>query len=183
MARPPNDKETVDARVGYQVATSIWASQADVGHARYNVMMIANSIFLGVIGLALTRIPPMRLLAVVLAGFGFWFCILWLHAFKRGYAYGIHLVRSARELEKYLGVVKTLSTGGQLIRGEEVKYDLKDADKSELSLKYDWFVRLGKTESASSIAICSFMALYLSIILWVLLLWNCLALLECCVLR
>ena len=49
-----NQEEKEDARLGYQVATDLWAYEGQLLWSKFNAMLVANSIVLATIGLGIS---------------------------------------------------------------------------------------------------------------------------------
>src|SRR2546421_1733593 len=102
-----------NARTGYQVAINLWSCECQANWSRSNVMLVANSILIAVLSLALINQRPLPLLVLYLSLLGLVLCATWFLLTKRGFNYLTYWVMSARELEElYLAdPVKTLSRG------------------------------------------------------------------------
>ena len=120
------DETTVDARVGYQVAVSLWTYEGEQNWARFNVMLVANSIILGIIGLVVTSDHARLSVSFVMSILGLILCAAWFLITKRGFDYQHYYVRCARELEeRFLGqVVTTASRGSIFAGGSPVTFEL-----------------------------------------------------------
>lgn len=115
-----------NALVGYQMAISLWTYQEEQGWARFNFMLVANSLVIAVIGLALTSQRPLIIFTGLLPVAGLLLCGIWFAVIKRESAYSDYYVLSARELEeKYLfDPVKTVSRGGLFAEGSTVTFEI-----------------------------------------------------------
>jgi len=80
-----------DARVGYQVAVSLWTYEGEQNWARFNVMLVANSIIIAVLGLAatsqLSNQGSLGPLSVVLSVVGLLLSAAWFLITVRGFDY------------------------------------------------------------------------------------------------
>jgi hypothetical protein len=161
--RPPEER-LQDARVGYQAALNLWNTQAQLASSRFNVMVVANSIILGTIGLAIAYSRSFPLFFTqALSLVGIVLCLVWLHAHSRASQYNNYLVWSARELESYLtDSVVTVSRGASFSEGYEVTLTI---DNERKKLRLSWLPRLAKTESFSYFSIASFLLLYVFLLL------------------
>jgi hypothetical protein len=112
-----------DARVGYQAAVSLWVYEGKLIWAKYNAMLVANSVILAVYGVALgssQRLPSAFVTGLPIAGVTL--CFLWAIPTKRGfdnYAYWIACVRELEEAH-LTPTVRTVSRGGPFADGRVV---------------------------------------------------------------
>lgn len=114
-----NDQE--NARIGYQVAVDLWGILVETSWSRFNAMVVANSIIIGM--LALTLISDKKILfifASVISIIGIILCILWFFLMKRDSEFQYYYSRSAGELEEYLNKVETVRRGHKFANGEKV---------------------------------------------------------------
>lgn len=122
--QPTNDTNVAvqqNARVGYRAAVNLITYEGEGVWARFNVMLVANSIIMAVIGSALTSERVLPVLTVCLPIAGVLLCAWWFVLLKRGFDYRRYWILSARELEeRYLAnPVKTLSRGGVFADDDE----------------------------------------------------------------
>lgn len=153
-----------NARVGYQVALDLWISQTGVCWDRVNSAIVTNSIFVGVIGLAISNLRPIALLVRILSLAAVALNLCWLHLLQRGFNRGKYYMRSARELEEqYLSdPIKTVGKRGDLnAMGKRVTLVIDGKSKE---LEGSWFGWL-KSEYASYVIITVFLALYVLILM------------------
>jgi hypothetical protein len=117
----PPSGEKDDARVGYQVAVQMWAQTGQELWARFNIMLVANSIFMAVVGLNFTIQHPVPSLGVFLPVLGVILCGVWFIMTRRSFEYQIYYLRSARELEErhLAGTVTTISRGEEFAKGRK----------------------------------------------------------------
>lgn len=103
----------IDARIGYQVAVDLLIAEGEGIWSRFNVMLLANSIILAIIGLALTSESTSPVFDIYLPFIGITLCIWWFFLINRSYSYRDYFIHTARELEQqYLASsVKILSCG------------------------------------------------------------------------
>ena len=162
--RPAPEERTANARVGYQAALNLWNAQTQLAWSRFNVMIVANSIILGTIGLAIVynrSFPPFFTQVLTLVGIVL--CLVWLHAHWRAFQYIDYLVSSVRELESYLtDPVVTISRGALFSEGNEVTLTI---DNERKKLRLSWLPRLARTESFSSFTVAGFLLLYVFLLL------------------
>jgi hypothetical protein len=161
--RPPEER-LENARVGYQAALDLWNTQAQLASSRFNVMVVANSIILATIGLAIAYSRSFPLLFTqALSIVGIVLCLVWLHAHWRASQYNNYLALSARELESNLSdSVVTVSRGASFSEGNEVTLTI---DNERKRLRLSWLPRLARTESFSYFSIASFLLLYIYLLL------------------
>lgn len=114
--------ERENARVGYEVAVSLVASEGNLVWARYGLMLVAHSIILAAIGLASDAEPPVRTVVFVgLSVVGLVLCFAWWQLNDVGFRYFFYWVFSARELEeRYLSPTRVISRGFPLMDSDEV---------------------------------------------------------------
>ncbi len=113
MANDERDDAVENARTGYQAAVSLWTYEGAAIWARYNAMLVANSIVMAVIGLALTSDDSEPELAVVMSFAGMILCGAWAALNWRGFDYHQRWIDNARKLESHLRFpVETVSQGG-----------------------------------------------------------------------
>lgn len=132
--------EKEDARVGYQVAVDLWTYQGQLNWQRYNVMLVANSVIIAVIGailsgqLAAQRSQP--LLMISLAGVGFVLCIAWVLLTARGFDHHRYWILCAWGLEEHLGeAVRAVSKLQSLGAPEGVNLKVRHTENGEDELK------------------------------------------------
>jgi len=150
---------TENARIGYQAAVDLWTYEGEQVWNRSNVMLVANSIVVAVIGLVITSQRPVPVLTVVLPITGLILCAVWFLLMKRGFDYSVYYVLSARELkEQYLAdPVKTVSRGGDFASGKVVTLEIGGAS---ITRRMSIWSRLLRAERASYIVIIVFAVLY-----------------------
>ena len=115
-----------NALIGYQMAISLWTFQGEQSWARFNIMLVANSIVIAVIGLAFTSQRPVAVFTLLLPIVGLLLCGIWFAHTRREAEYSDYDILSARELEeKYLSdPVKTVSRGGLFAEGATVTIEI-----------------------------------------------------------
>lgn len=153
-----------NALVGYQVAISLWAAHGEQGWARFNVMLVMNSVILGVIGLAITSPRPLPVFTLFLPIVGLFFCVIWLIFVHREAEYGHYYILSARELEeKYLfEPVQIVSRGGHFRDGIPVSIEI---GCKPVQLRMSRVARALKARTAASWTVVILAILYIAIIL------------------
>ncbi|MBI3241633.1 MAG: hypothetical protein HYZ49_05000 [Chloroflexi bacterium] len=123
--------EQDDIRTAYQSAIDMASHEGDGVWARFNVILVANSILLLALTTATRQLPENWDAILSLAGIVL--CIMWLLLMKRGFTYETYYVITARVLEQKLanGSVRTLSNGKLLAEGKLV---IVDNEKLQMSL-------------------------------------------------
>jgi hypothetical protein len=158
-----------NARVGYRAALDIWRTQMELISSRFNAMIVANSIILAlvilaVIGLAFTVNYPLSVFftrALVLVGIVV--SLAWLHIHSRASQHGTYFLWSARELESHLAdPIVTISRGVIFSEGNEVAV-MTNGEKKKLRLS--WLARMTGAESSSYFVIVAFILLYIALLL------------------
>ena len=127
----PSENETQDraghanmenARLGYQAAANLWVYEGETLWSKFNALLVANSIVLAALALAMNarRPPAVFLIAMPIAGIIL--CALWLLLTMRSFAYYRYWFWSAREFEdQYLSPqVRTFSRVADFADGREV---------------------------------------------------------------
>ena len=171
-----------NARVGYQVAANLTASEVQMIWARYNAMLLANSIVLAVIAqFLIAAIKESSIALVIIPSFmslvGIVLCIFWLCMTERKTKISMFYRFSARKLEeKCLGdnVNMIEKCGDWLEKKLDIRFekDLTPPAKPGDGL-YAHFLKtqtvpmckLGKvrTRFVSSCIICFFILLYIGL--------------------
>jgi hypothetical protein len=171
VANDPNSErknisDIEDARIGYQIAINLWSSEGEENWARFNVMLVANSVIIAVIGLTITNQPPIPSISIGMSVVGLILCITWFLIMRRGFDYQNYYVMSARELEeRFLApVVKTVSRGGAFAEGQPVIIEIGGKPKT---LLMSWWSRRSRAKYISEIVIFIFAAIYIFAVLLV----------------
>jgi hypothetical protein len=148
-----------NARIGYQVAVGLWIYEGDENWARFNVMLVANSIILGVIGLVVTSAQPKLSISFLMSIVGLILCVSWSLITKRGFDYQNYYVKSARELEeRFLAqVLKTVSRGSVFASGRPVAIEL---DGKPTTHQMSWWSRRAGAGRISLVVISLFALVY-----------------------
>lgn len=72
------DNNQENARVGYQVAVNLWGTIVETSWSRFNAMVVANSIIIGILGLILSNEKiNLYVFVIVVSLIGFILCVLW----------------------------------------------------------------------------------------------------------
>jgi hypothetical protein len=160
MKETDDEKRLGNARIGYQVAASLWVYEGNLIWAKFNALLLAHSIILAGTGLSMTSQYPVVLLNKALPVAGFALCVLWGLLVKRGFDNYVYWVWTTRELEEQhlADPVKTTSRGGVYADGKEAVTIVVGGERKEL--KMPWISGLLKAEYASYFVILVFAALY-----------------------
>jgi hypothetical protein len=148
-----------NARVGYQAAINLWTYQGREIWARFNVMLVANSILIGVIGLDITNhpTPTLSIFSWILSFFGIFICLAWILLMKRSNDYQNYYVHKAFELEGLLNKVNIVFEGKTFQKGDPVKI----AGISETLKMNKW---IPSTRNISYFIIVLFIIIYLTLL-------------------
>jgi hypothetical protein len=121
-----NTDDDGKAQAGYAAAVSLWVYEGELIWSKFNAMLVANSIVLGVIALAFGAGTVSCIIRIGLPLGGVTLCALWFFLTKRGFDQYTYWILSARELEeKHLSpIVKTVSRGAEFASASEVKFEL-----------------------------------------------------------
>jgi uncharacterized membrane protein (DUF485 family) len=116
-----------DVRCGYQSAVDFCIYEGGLIWARFNAMLVANTLIVTAIGFSLTGVTHLWLLSIVLMVVGMILCWMWFFFANRGYDRLHYWILSARELEQKLSnpAVKTLSRGAEFSAGRPVTFELE----------------------------------------------------------
>lgn len=149
-----------NVRVGYQTAVQLWAHEGNVNWASFNVMIIANSVFVATLGLILTNEDSSIMTGIVLSILGLTVCGAWYLISKRGFDLQEYFVMSARELEeKFLAPeVQTSSRGGTFTDGGQISVEISGKQKL---LKMSLWGRILRARSILRIVILVFAVVYI----------------------
>lgn len=170
MSEVPQQKKVItssrmqNAQIGYQVAIDLWAHAGEEVWARFNVMLVANSIIIAVIGFAMTGQRAVPAITVLLPVIGIVLCALWFVMMRRAFDYQDYFILSARELEeKYLvDPVRTLSRGAAFSDGKPVSLEVAGAS---VTRRMSLCSRLMRAKKASYVVVITFVVVYLVMLL------------------
>lgn len=153
-----------NALVAYQVAIDLWAHAGEEVWDRFNVMLVANSIIIAVIGLAITGQRALPAITVLLPLIGIVLCALWFVMMKRGFDYQVYFILSARELEeKYLAdPVSVLSRGAVFANGKAISLEVAGGSTTH---RMSLWSRLMTAQRASYAVIIVFVVVYVAMLL------------------
>lgn len=161
---PTERSSTENARVGYQVATNLWIYEGELLWSKFNALLVANSIVLASIGLAISAPSSLMVFSTGMPVVGIVLCVLWFQLTNRSFGNYKYWIFSAREIEeKFLSdSVKIVSRGGDFADGKKVSLQIGSQPK-QLELN-----RLGKdlrAEWASYVIIGLFLVMYVIILI------------------
>jgi hypothetical protein len=152
-----------NVRAGYQAAISLWIFEEERVWNIFNVMLVANSILVALIGLSATA-TPQRPLPIFVPIIGLILCVAWFLLAKRGFDYRIYWVLSAREFEeKYLAdSVKIASRGASFADGKPVQFEIAG---KPLTFRLSMWSRLFRAAQVSYVIIIVFVIMYVASLL------------------
>ena len=155
------------ALAGYQAAIDLWTYQGEQWWARFNVMLVANSIVIA--GAMLARPSTaadegstlfVGVFPVLLPIAGLALCVAWWLLIEHERAWAMYYVASARELEGCLSpCVETVSRGRCFAQGKEVRIR-NEPGQTQMR----WFERVPARHIGRSV-IAVFFLLYLFLLL------------------
>ncbi len=134
VTKGSQDEELLEnARIAYRVAVQLWTYEGTAAWNRFNVMLVANSILVGVAASALVSNARTEwLLWFPIAGIAL--CAPWWAILRRGMGYQFHYTYSARCLEELLHEpMRTVRDGRKLSEGESVTYSDRPGDTHTMS--------------------------------------------------
>ena len=156
------DQVMQNARLGYQVAVDVWLYELQIAWARFDSMLIANSIVVAAIAaLIASDRPQPEWLMIFLAIVGILLCLVWFQMIERNLGYRWYWFCSALELEdRHLSSpLKMLAGLERFARGKSMDSDVQDfSDKCREWIGFAG--RLLKTAQAGRVVICLFVTAY-----------------------
>ena len=169
------DTDIENARLGYQTAVHLWASQSEQLWGGFNAIVVANSIAIAAVVLLSERIGwrwgwfPVLILSIA----GILFCVLWLRIIHRHFWYQDYYITQSRELEGGLAPVETVQKGKIF---EEIQTFVEEKNPlktrwQECLRSFSAFLATGTVRWFASQLIVLFMVVYLMFLVW--------AILEC----
>lgn len=163
----PTDMNTIsreNALIGYQMAIHLLTYQGEQWWARFNILLVANSIVIASIGLTITSQRQSTAFTLLLPIVGLFLCAVWFILLRRDVAYSDYYIMSARELEeKYLSdSVKTISRGGLFGEGNPVTIEISGERKE---LRMSRLARIVRGKTAASWVIIIMTILYIAALL------------------
>jgi hypothetical protein len=124
--------------VGYEAAVDMVNAGGADNWARFNALLVSNSVLLAAVGFVLTeklRVPvSIWASAGIACGFGILLCAFWWLLIWRGDQYIRYFNAVARELEGQLGVFNLFRRGREFGRGDPVNVGQGD-DAEELHMR------------------------------------------------
>jgi len=160
-----NQDNKKNAQIGYQVATTLWTYEGQLVWSKFNAMLVANSIILAVIGLAISSQDKLLIFLMGMSIAGLIFCVLWFLIIKRGFDNYIYWILSVRELEEQhlTDIIKTVSRGGNFADGKKIQLTINGKNKD---YQMSWLGRLIRVEWASYLVITVFAVMYFLILIY-----------------
>ena len=158
-----NQDRKEDARIGYQVAATIWAYEEQLIWSRFNAKLVANSIVLTVIGVVISSQQELPIFTIGMPIAGLILCVFWFLLTKRGFGMYDYWIASTRELEEehLADTVKTVSRGGKFADGAKIQL-LTNGKKKDYPMS--WFGRL-RVRWVSYLVIALFIVMYIAILI------------------
>ena len=150
-----------DARLAYETAVSLAIYEGELIWARFNAMLLVNSIIAGAIGFVVNDRQGQTLgsISFGLTIVGMVLCIFWTCLITRGFRFYRYWIFSARELESRTNpALKILSRLSDFSSGQPVKFNL---DGQEHILRMDWSARLMTAQQVSLATVAIFFIMYL----------------------
>ena len=156
--------ELENARLGYQAAINKWNYYGEGLWAKYNALLVANSIVVAAIGLVYASQDSLPILAWALPLLGLMLSAVWFLITKRGTEQHIFYGLAARELEeKFLAdEVYLHSHGASYAAGKPVSLKIGGTFKT---LRMSVWGRTVRTSILTCIVIGIFAAIYLAVII------------------
>jgi hypothetical protein len=145
-----NDVKEEKAWAGFQAAIALWIYQGQLNWNRFNVMLVANSLIIAIIGSVFSSQRPLPYLAIALALGGIGLCVAWVLLTARGFDYHRYWGLCAWELEEQhlSDVVTIVSRLDSFRNGGEVAFQIRQGETKndeKTTKKY----RLGKLSKVS----------------------------------
>lgn len=165
----PDVQQIENARVGYQVAISLWTLWGQALWHQFHALMTVNSIVLAAAILAISRPEYIPVVSIGMPVIGLLLCALWLPLLARGFGNAHYWALSARELEKRFlnNAVSNVWRGRDFTRGEEVKFVFDEKGEKQKSLQMSWLGRIMRTEWFVYISVLVFFGMHLAILIWI----------------
>lgn len=118
------------ARTGYEAAIALWTNEGSIFWARFNALLVANSIVLGTQALLISSQRPPLGAVILLSIAGLLICLLWYLGCDRSLSYYGYWIHSARELEEIhlAPIVRTVSRGADFAEGRPVNFRTREKD-------------------------------------------------------
>jgi len=163
MEENNNTHET--AKLGYESAIQLWIYEGDVIWSKYNAMLVANSIVMGILGFAISSnsgtFPKYYIIGLVVVGIVL--CLAWYQLMKRGYDTVVYWIFSALEIEaNHLSpTLEILQRGRKFSSGEKVEFKIGDSILTHQASKFHQMFRVVTT---GNIVIGIFVMLYLVVL-------------------
>jgi hypothetical protein len=114
------DDVAENERAGYKAALDLVLSTTNQTWARFNAMLVANTVIIAASVQVLVKGPPPSW-GVFLPMVGFALCVLWVLAVARGLAYQRYYMDQTRKLEAHLGPEVSVVRGGRRFEQTEMK--------------------------------------------------------------
>lgn len=116
----PSAPSASDDQTAYAAAVSLFIFASEVTWARFNALLLANSILIVVIVTALTSDRDLGWVAAALSGVGIVLSVVWYGINQRSHAYQKFYARHAEELETRLVDIRIFKDGRRFSQGHGV---------------------------------------------------------------
>ena len=159
-----SSEQLENARLGYQAAISMWNYYGEGLWAKYNALLVANSIVIAAIGLVYASQDPLPVLACALPILGLMLSAVWFLITRRGTEQHVFFGLAARELEERFlsNEVNLLSRGTSYAAGDPVSLEVGGASRP---LRMSVWARAVRTSILTCVVIAIFAAMYLAVII------------------
>ncbi|MCE7925626.1 MAG: hypothetical protein DYG98_21450 [Haliscomenobacteraceae bacterium CHB4] len=160
-----NDDTKEVAKLGYETAVQLWIYEGELIWSKYNAMLVANSIVMGILGFAISSsnvsVPKYYMIGLCVVGIVL--CLAWYQLMKRGYDTLIYWVFSALEIEAnhFSPTLEIFQRGRKFSSGEKVEFLIGD---KKLEHKASKTHQLFRVATMGNLVIAIFVMLYLVIL-------------------
>lgn len=153
------------ANLGYQTAVQLWIYEGSLVWSKFNAMLVANSIVLGILGLAISSkdvsVPLYYIIGLVIVGLVL--CFTWYQLNHRANDTLIYWIFSALEIEaNHLSpTIEILQRGKNFSAGKEVEFKVGDTILKHKASKSHQALRV---TTAGNLVVGVFVLIYLVIL-------------------
>ena len=128
-----------DTKIAHQTVCTMYTHEAQLVWHRYNVLLVANSILLAIIGIISSKNSLSLIFSISLPVVGFVLCIIWHSMTKKGFAATVHWAWEAERIESSLPeIMRAFSNRRNRINGASVTYTV--GNKTRL-VRNSWLSR------------------------------------------
>lgn len=160
-----NNKTHDIAKLGYETAVQLWIYEGELIWSKYNAMLVANSIVMGILGFAISsnNVSVPKYYMIGLGVVGIVLCLAWYQLMKRGYDTLIYWVFSALEIEAthLTPTLEIFQRGRKFSAGEKVEFLIGDKKLEHQASKTH---QLFRVSTMGNLVIGIFVLLYLVIL-------------------